>query len=39
MHFTCIWVDIGCGLILQETVFQYQVLKSSSLSKKQVKKC
>ena len=39
MHFTCIWVDLGCGLILQEPVFQDQVLKSSSLSKKQVKKC
>ena len=26
-------------LILQETVFQDQVLKSSSLSKKQVEKC
>ena len=39
MHFTCIWVDLGYGIILQETVFQDQVLKLSSLSKKQVKKC
>ena len=33
-HFTCILVDLGCVLILQETMFQDQVLKPSSLSKK-----
>ena len=34
MHFTCIWVDLGCVEILQETMFQDQVLKPSSLYKK-----
>ena len=38
MHFNCNWVDLGV-LILQETVFQDQVLKSTSLSNKQAKKC
>ena len=33
-HFTYIWVDLGCVQILQETMFQDQVLKPSSLSKK-----
>ena len=28
MHFTCIWVDLGCVLILQQTMFQDQVLKT-----------
>ena len=37
-HFTCIWVDLGCVEILQETVFQDQMLKSSSLSKIQAEK-
>ena len=37
MHFTCIWVDLGC--ILQETIFQDQVLKPSSLFKKSSKEC
>ena len=38
-YFTCILVDLGCVLILQETMFQDQVLKPSSLSKKTGWKC
>ena len=37
MHFTCIWIDLGCVKILQETTFQDQVLKPSSLFKKSSK--
>ena len=37
-HFTCIWVDLGCVKLLQETTFQDLVLKPSSLFKKSSKR-
>ena len=39
MHFTCIWIDLGCVKLLQETMFQDLVLKPSSLFKKSSKEC
>ena len=38
-HVTCIWVDLGCVKLLQETTFQDLVLKPSSLFKKSSKEC